>query len=572
MTVTPPETVPRRQLPERTSQLFGRCIGFLPRHAYIVVPCLLLFLYASPLVFHQLPNNFDTLTESFEPLKTLKFIHTKGQAFNKWGAMPDFIYAPLYALPMAYWKVHGDLTVITAEYPYGFTRPFEQQGTLIAVARSAGLLIALFSVALYGRALARMTGSRLAVFLALTLCVATSPRLVVDFVSTKPDGLMLAFLASSMAVYTDIIASTLTLRKAFLLSVLAVCSISCKELTAGVYLPLYLALCLWGMVRVDRIERRHFIRVYTFAIGVGLMAYLLINVVYAPATWWLRVVEWVAGPGKDPAVWSPPGYSLAAYSRDFLAGVLGNLGIGGITIGGLALAITLACPVKHRLLLWTPAVGFALIVTLTAGYLPDYFLSPLNVALVLPVAGALAYAVQRDLAVSHVLRKGVIALGAVLCPINAWTANAGWVGASLSTPCLVERYCLLHVSRQELIHTGNLWVRQSGAARLSYLGFNVDDRPLGEIMAHRERMPDLILISRQDLTWIEEFKIKPVRDMVFGATGYQYKDFPGFAALGYRLVAVSEPRAPRLLDFPWVRGLCARPESSVLIFRRSEAR
>ena len=559
-------------MPELPSRHAGKPAGFLARHAYLIIPCALIILYGSPLVFYQLPNNFDTLGESFEPLKTLKFIHSKGRAFHKWGPMTNFVYAPLYAPPMAYWYLRGDLGKVSTAYPYGFSRPFEQQGILIALARSGGLLIAAACIGLYGRALARMTGSRLAAFLALTLCVATSSRLVFDFVSTKPDGLMLAFLAASLAVYADIIGGGLTRRRGFLLSLLAVCSISCKELTAALYIPLYAGLGLWGMARPigERGERRRFLIDYAFTLGAGVIAYLLINVVYAPETWWLRVAEWLWGPGKDPAVWASPDYTVPAYLRDALEGVLDNLGIGGAAIVVIALAITVVARVENRLLLWVPAVGFATIVILSAGYVPDRFFSPFNVAVALPVAGTLAYAATRWDFSSHPARRWGLTLVTVLCLINAWTANCAWIGASLSPPSLVEAYCVLHVSRRDLIHTANLWVRQPGADRLSYLGFDVDDRPLGEIMARPRRMPDVILISQQRLTWLEEFKRRPARDAMMGASGYHYREFPGFEALGYRMAAVLTPQVPCLLDLSWVRGLCGRPGSSVLVFRRVE--
>ena len=36
--------------------------------------------------------------------------------------------------------------------------------------------------------------------------------------------------------------------------------------------------------------------------------------------------EWLVGPGKDPAVWAPPGYTLRAYLRDEGRGLLFDLG------------------------------------------------------------------------------------------------------------------------------------------------------------------------------------------------------------------------------------------------------
>jgi len=542
--------------------------ALLAQDAYIIVPCFLILIYSSSLVIYQLPNNFDTLSESFEPLKTLKFVHSRGQAFHKWGPMPNFIYAPLYAPLIAYWYWRGDLRAITTNYPYGFRRPFEQQGDLIAVARSAGLVIAVVSLAMYGRALERLTGSRLAVFLALMLCVATSSRLVFDFVATRPDGLMLAFLAASMAVFVDIIAKGLRWRRGCLLSLLAVCSISCKELTVAVYVPLYLGLGLWGAQPSEDSERRRFVTAYFITIAFGIGMYLLLNVAYAPDTWRLRIIEWTSGPGKDPAVWAPPGYTASLYLRDVLEGILANLGVGGLVISAAALAIAVVSPMRNRFLLWVPASGFAvMMVMLTRGYTPDYFLSPLNVALVLPVSAAFASA-GRSLAGSQARRAVALTIVAVLCAVNAWTANAVWVRASLAPPALIEQYCLAHVSRQDLIHTANLWPRQPGADRLSYLGFDVDDCSLAEILTRPARMPDVILIGQEEITWIQQFKIKPARDEMLASTGYHYRDFRGLEALGYHLTDVMEPRVPRFLDFPWVRSLCVRPESSVLVFRQ----
>jgi hypothetical protein len=366
--------------------------SLLAAHFHVIIPCALILLYASPLVFHQIPNNFDTLNESFEPIKTLKFVYYKGRAFHKWGPMPDLIYAPVYARLLAYWYLRGELGNISTDYPYGFKHPFQQQGALIVVARITGLVIASVGILLYGKALTRMTGSRPAVLLALTLCVATSPELISAFVATKPDGLMLAFLAGSMAAYTDILAGGLNKRRGFFLSFLAVCSISCKELTAPLYVLPYAAIAVRGLACSggEISARRRFLVDYAFTVAVGIVAYLLINVVYAPATWRLRMVEWLWGAGKDPAVWAPPGYTWQAYLHDAVRGALCNLGIGGAVIVVIALTISLISPVKDRLLLWSPSAGFVLIVIITAGYMPSYFLSPSNVAVVLPVAGALA--------------------------------------------------------------------------------------------------------------------------------------------------------------------------------------
>ena len=565
--------VERAPLPPREDEATTRRTpwSFLARNFHVIIPCVLIVLYASPLVFYQIPGNFDTLTESFEPIKTLKFVHSKGRAYHKWGPMPSFVYAPLYAPLLAYWYLSGDLGKISTDYPYGFTHPFEQQGELIVAARIAGVAAACASILLYGSALTRLTGARLAVFLALTLCVATSPELILAFVSTKPDGLMLAFLAGSMAIYTDILAEGLTRRRGFFLSFLAVCSISCKELTAPLYAPAYAALAVRGLARPGGAigSRRRFLIDYAFTVAVGIVAYLLVNVVYAPTTWRLRMVEWLWGPGKDPAVWAPPGYTLRAYLLDTAGSLLHNLGIGGAAIVVIALAIALAAPVKDRLLTWAPPVGFVVLVVMTAGYMPSYFLIPFNVAVALPVAAALAFAGKAwILDARPSARALVVATVSALCLINMGGANIAWIHPYLASSALVEDYCVRNLDRRERIHTANFWVRQQGADRLSYLGFNVDDRPLGELMARPEHMPDVILISKEQADWLDQFKQRPARDAMMAASGFNYRDFPGFEALGYQMVQIVSPRLPRWLDRPVVRDLFAAGSARLLVYRR----
>jgi hypothetical protein len=398
-------------------------------------PCVVILLLASTLVTFDVPNNVDRLDESGEPLKTLKFVYTRGRAFAKWPPLPQFLYVPVYAVPIAYWYPAGDFSKPSTDFPYGFTRPFEQQGFLIVLARSVGLAIGIGCVWLYGRALYRFTGSAATVFLALTLCLATSPELVFKFVATKPDGLMLAFLAASMAVYTDILSTGLTRRRGILLSVLAVFSISCKELTAPVYILPYAGLAVAGWVRTSGIswQRRRFLVDSSITVVAGWATYLLLNVVYAPATWLERMRFWLSGPGKDPDVWAPPGYTLSAYLWDAFVGLFFNLGPGGMAIVAVALAISVLAPVKHRLLAWLPTLGFLVIVVLTAGYMPNYFLGPLNVTLALPVAAILASAERRWVeASSPAIRAAVAVSIAVLCLANAWHANLTW--APLDAP------------------------------------------------------------------------------------------------------------------------------------------
>ena len=356
-------------------------------------PCLLIVLVALPLVFYLVPNNFDTLDESYEPLKTLKFVHSRGRAFHKWGPMPAFIYAPVYAPPLVYWYVSGQFGKLSEDYPYGLPQPHHQQGVLIVLARLTSLTIGVIATAYLGRALARATGSRWAAFLAIVFCVATSPEMIFRFVATKPDGLMLAFMAMAMGVYALIVSEGLTLRRGVALSILAVFSISCKELTAPAFVLPYAGIAIVGWVRsrIDTSVRRHFLRCYAAMIAAGLLTYALLNVVYAPTTWQARMHEWLSGPGKDPAVWAPPGYTMSAYLFDVSRALLVNFDAGGLTVLAVAILVSAVAPVRNRLMYWLPAASFLPTVIATAGYMPTRFVIPLNVAAALPVAASLAY-------------------------------------------------------------------------------------------------------------------------------------------------------------------------------------
>ena len=95
-------------------------------------------------------------------------------------------------MPLGFWYLTGDLRKPSTDYPYGLTRPFEQQGLLIELTRLVGLVLGLVSMVFYGRALYRFTGSAMAVFLALC-----SWRRALNWPSNcwnQADGLMLAFL------------------------------------------------------------------------------------------------------------------------------------------------------------------------------------------------------------------------------------------------------------------------------------------------------------------------------------------------------------------------------------------
>jgi hypothetical protein len=496
------------------------------------------------------------IDESFEPIKTLKFVHERGGFVHKWGPMPNLIYAPLYAPLVAYWYSTGDLRSPSGDYPYGLERPFEQLGALIVVARLASVVIGLAATAIYGVCLVKLTGSRLAVFLALLLLLALSPPLIISFFSTKPDGMMLAFLAVSMAAYARIVGDGLTRGRGLVLSLFAVFSISCKELTAPAYVFPYMAIALSGWLRTrnDREAWRRFRADYALTVVSGVIAYLVVNASYAPVTWFHRV-RFLCGSGgpADAAIWAPPAYTTSAYLHDVVRALMYDLGLGGVAITAVALVVSIIAPLRNRVLLWTPAVGFLMLAVLKLGYMPSYMMLPMNVLLALPVSAALAEALARWVAPGRQpirLAAGALVLACII--INAWAANYAWALVRFSSESLKERYVRTFVGKDELVFLGNLWVRQPGAARLSYLGYQIDDRSLKALMSRPEPMPDVVLVNVMDAGWLAHLQQIPARSQMLADEGYDYGQFPGYEALGYRLVERFGTRLPWPLDIPWI--------------------
>ena len=152
--------------------------------------------------------------------------------------------------------------------------------------------------------------------------------------------------------------------------------------------------------------------------------------------------------------------------------------------------------------------------------------------------------------------------------MNLWGANYAWARPQMAFPFTVERYSLASVGKHDLLHTANLTVRQPGADRLSYLGFSVDDRPLGELISRPERMPDVIICPRELMIWLGDLHERPARNTMLKATGYSYDQFEGVERLGYRLTEVVTPRFPWPIDqfvLPWY----AVPEArDLLVYRR----
>jgi hypothetical protein len=528
-------------------------------HYHILIPCLLVLAYAAPLITALLPDLSDELTESYEPAKTLNFVYTHGKAFHKWGPLPSILYAPFYAVFLGDWYVTHQFAKPTGSFLSAFKHPFPQLGTLVMVGRCIGLAIGLFAVAFYSRSIARATESRMAALIAMVLCVATAPDLIFSFATTKPDGLMLAFLALSMAVYSQIITEGFTMRRGVLLSLTAVASISCKEQTA----PAYIAIYIWIFLSAWPISRRFLVN-YAACLGTGIGAYLLLDVIYAPRAWWQHVQYWVSGPGKNPEVWATAAYTWSAYLKDFGNGILFNLGPGGSAVLIAAIVGIVIFRSKLYISACVPLLAYLILLVATAGYMPRYFLLPVTILAALPVGLLLARLSRPQ------LRPAVTALLLVAIALNLWGANMAWAQVRQLTPWMVDHYAT-NIAKDKTVSLAYPWKVATGSSRLSFLGYRVDDRPLGELIAHRSDLPEVILISREWENWLLDFKNRPARNELYEEGGYSYTSFHGMEGLGYTLTDVIHPEIPFFLEPPWFPWPPYRiPETrDLLVFRKS---
>jgi hypothetical protein len=523
---------------------FDFLLRWLRDRLHIAIPCLLIAAFAAPLVHALLPNMADELSESYEPSKTLLFFYTHGHEAHKWGPLPDLFYGPFYASLLGYWYLKGEFFRPFSAIFTSLAHPFDQIGTLLLVARCIGLGITLIAIALYSRSMAKAVQSKLAALAATILCVATAPDLIYSAVATKPDGLMMAFLAMSVAVYALIIADGFTLRRGILLSLTAVASLSCKEQTA----PAYLAIYAWILVTGLR-DGRRFLADFARAGMIGVGAYLLINVVYAPASWVEHIKFWIGGPGKDPGVWAPPHYSTGAYLRDTANYFFLNLGPGGSAAVIAALIWSMFHRTRQILAAWVPLVGYVVLMILTAGYMQRYFMLPATVLAGLPVAFEIAAIQRKGRPGTQRIATAVVI---VMVAMNLWSANMSWAQLRELSPWMIESYASTHILHGESIHLANPWKERAGVTRLAYLGYRVDERPLGELMKHPPDLPDFILVSRDWENWLRDFKNRPARNENYKSTGYSYDAFDGMESLGYHLEDTVRPQMPFLFDPRWM--------------------
>ncbi len=542
--------------------------------AYVWLPLLVVVLLAAPSIGYLLPNYACVLGESYQPLRALRFFQTLGQDFHKYGPMTNLLLAPGYALSLGGWWWSGTFANPSGEFPYGLQQPLEQLSFLIVQGRVIFLLLFVGLFAFLLTSLRAVTSNRLAVALAFSFCVATNYCAVGFAAFTRPDGPMLALVGASLGVYMRILHDGLTLRRGVWLSALAVCAISTKEIAGPVYVLPYLGLLFLAAqeARANPSRRAAVARSVGWMLATGVVAYLVLNVVYAPANWWLRISHWLAGSGADSAVWGGLGSGAmteAGFAELLAQTFVNNLGPGGtlVTLAALV-ALALSRP-KQAFFSLLPVLSVVALGLVPLGYGSDHFTAVAAVALVPPVAFGLDVLLTR--AASGWARPALGAALGLALAVNLAFANFAWIRLEGLFPRVVERALADDPPGDASISLAEVYPEIPGKSRLSWLGYRVDPKSLRQIMdAEPSQRPDRIYLYSGMRGFIEQAKSQPARAQMLIGEGLDVSRWNGVEALGYRLSRTVEPATPAWFRFDWMPAVDLwRRLSPVYVYERS---
>jgi hypothetical protein len=514
------------------------------RNLLHLLPLLLILALAFPLLHYQLPNFKSTLTEEYQPFKTLKFIASAGRSFHKWGPVDNFLLAPGYLLTFAWWKITGQFSHPSSDYPYGLADPLRQISFLILQSRILLLSLGLLATYLYTRALSPLAPrSRAAAPLAVALVIATNPVLVFSLVALKPDAPMIIFSALALAAYLRVLTAGFTARRAATFAALAAVAISAKESALPLLaLPMVYLFITPFRTRHPGARRIAFSLVLTFT-----LTYLTVAVVYAPATWWQRMTFWFGGPGMDANVWGDSHATWITLALLKIAGLADNLGPAGLPLALACLGYLLFARPARAFPLFLPLAGF-LAALFKIGYAADYFVHPLSLAL----APLVTLALGRLLATDRPARLWKQALVAACLLINFYYAQITWLLPFQSKDVLIERD-LANLPANAPFSICTLY-RPSAKSRLQALGYDQDLRPLPALVSDGPaNLPEFLYQADDEAAWLADLPNRPERArMVRDDASFDYRTFPGLAAWNYRPLRTLTPKLPAWYPFTFM--------------------
>jgi hypothetical protein len=535
----------------------------------ILLPAFIMLLVTAPMIGFGMPNYRDPFTESYEPLKTIKFLLGHGQDLHKWGPLQNFLYAPWYGAMIGYWKLTGTFGPPSHEYPYGLHEGLHQLSVLIVGARIINLLLmsAGLTLATAGAALLIQSGRWAAVVVAVV--VASTPAYLQMCPDTNPEGTMFACILAAVGFYLIMLARGPTRWTAITCGAMCALAMSCKEqaIPAAAGMALGTIAVAWPRqsMRTATVRLDFSVMLRTiahFAAGT-ITTYLAVNVVYAPHAWFNRMRDLTTSGYMDPNVWSPGtgAFRLGPYTMETIHAVAVSLGLGGMVAVAFAALLTPRWRSREIAAGWIPMATFIVIVFLKARYMPAYFMCISDALAIIPAALAVRYLQAADR-----WRRWAARGAFLIAPLLLIGMTGPWQWMAMSSSSMVADYLDHHCRNGERFHLANLWRLLDGGEREKLRGLNPDARPLGIALQDSTSPPELIIVQANLEGFLNDFQQNPKRAKMFSEqSGIDYTGFRGFRAAGYRLV---DSVSPRKFFPPAIGWLIPSDRNDIHVYRR----
>lgn len=491
---------------------------------------LVLLILCLPRLTSLIPAPVDFSDEIYQPQQTLKFVASRGQAFDKYGPIPNYLLLPPYALSFLYWKLTGDFTSPSGDWPFGFVRPVPQFGTLIFETRVIHLALSAAMLVVVTRSLTRLAQNRLAGMVVALLVVVGNYNVVWHAPLARPDTAMMVFLGISLALVARIALVGPRREEAIWLGICSAAAVGSKENAAPVLVLACLGLVAWTLLtRREGVERRESIRAAlrcaAWAIAVGAAFYAITNIAPSPANWARRMKYWLWGDGLSGDVW---GQSASLFTHVRYAGeaLWNNLGPAGVIVTPLLVLVALVRKPAFTLLLLAPFVGCALTV-LAIPYTPDRFVLPGALALAFPAALGLGALMQSK------LRKPALAVVALAACLNLWWCGITWHINATTEQAMLERAASAEIP-QTVKAYALMFDDPPSTRRLAWLGHKVDSRAMQKWLDERTPRPDIVYANAGRMQMLDEARTMPGRAQYYrNLAKFDVTEWPGMTALGY---------------------------------------
>lgn len=502
----------------------------VPRAWHLWVPVLVLVLLCLPRLTSLIPAPVDFADEIYQPQQTLKFVSSRGSAFDKYGPIPNYFLIPMYGVSLLYWKLTGDFTTPSGDWPYGFAHPVTQFGTLIFETRVIHLCLSAAMLVVVTRSLTRLAQGRFAGMIVALLVVVGNYNVVWHAPLARPDTAMMVFLGISLALVARIALVGPRREEAIWLGICSAAAVGSKENAAPVLVFACLGLVAWTLLtRREGVDRRESIRAAlrcaAWAIAVGAAFYAITNIAPSPANWARRMKYWLWGDGLSGDVWGQSA-SLLTHVRYAGEALWNNLGPAGVIVTPLLVLVALVRKPAFTLLLLAPFVGCALTV-LAIPYTPDRFVLPGALALAFPAAVGLGIAIRSKLRVPTL---SVVALAAIL---NLWWCGITWHVNATTEQAMLERAASAE-DPQKVKAYALMFDDSPNARRLSWLGHKVDGRAMQKWIDATTPRPDVVYANAGRMQMLDEARTMPGRAQYYrNLAKFEVSTWPGMAALGY---------------------------------------